>query len=72
MSTVLDRIVFAANEGHSFNHFDVIDLLRQHRILLETARGVVANHANPESPNKAASIRSLKDAIRECDGVTNG
>lgn len=68
MNTILDRIVFAANEGHSFNHYDVIDLLRQYRILLETARGVVANHTDPESPNKAASIRSLKDAIRECDG----
>lgn len=68
MSTVLDRITFAAREGHSFNHYDVIELLRQHRILLETARGVDANHANAESPNKAASIRALKDAIKECDG----
>lgn len=69
MSTALDRITFAAREGHSFNHYDVIDLLRQHRILLETARNVVLNHTDPESPNKAASIRSLKDAIKECDGV---
>lgn len=68
MSTVLDRIVFATREGHAFNPYDVIELLRQHRILLETARGVVANHTDPESPNKAASIRSLKDAIKECDG----
>lgn len=70
MSTVLDRITFAAREGHSFNHYDVIELLRQHRILLETARSVVTNHTNPESPNKAASIRSLKDAIKDCDGET--
>lgn len=68
MSTVLDRITFAAREGHSFNHYDVIELLRQHRILLETARNVVVNHTDSESPNKAASIRSLNEAIRECDG----
>ena len=68
MSTALDRITFAAREGHSFNHYDVIELLRQHRILLETARAVVNNHADSESPNKAASIRSLRDAINDCDG----
>lgn len=68
MSTALDRITFAAREGRSFYRYDVIELLRQHRILLETARNVVVNHTDPESPNKAASIRSLKDAIKDCDG----
>lgn len=68
MSTVLDRIAFAAREGHNFNHDDVIELLRQHRVLIECARSVISSHSDPESVTKAASMRALRVAVKDCDG----
>lgn len=69
MNTILDRIVFAAREGHSFNHHDVLELIKQYTILLGAVRHAIpALNEVAVTVNQCAAIRSLKDAIKECDG----
>lgn len=69
MSTVIDRVSFALREGHPVNVHDTTELLRQHNALLSSARNaVLVLDEVAVSTSQCAAIRSMKEAIRTCDG----
>ncbi len=69
MSTVIDRVSFALREGHPVNVHDTTDLLNQHVALLSASRNAVpVLNDVAQTTSQCAAIRSMKEAIRTCDG----